>query len=755
MSNLIEPTPSITTPASTARTPLHISHSPSFVSNTFTAPSQVSRLSTPNIMNPPIDMKSNNLLNPTTITTTSTTATTLTPTGANSTSNDSKSSNSNSTGKTQVVFIHKLYDMLHDDSISHLIWWSPSLDSFYVTPGEEFSRALAQYFKHTNIASFIRQLNMYGFHKVNETFLNQEDQQQQSQQQQQQQSNRWEFRHSTNQFRKGDTESLKHIKRRSSKTLNAQKEIVNIKSLPPTSQPTDYAYSYQSEEANHYFAHHHSVTSINSPVDNRPRSPSTPVPQQSYQPQVQPQQYSVQPQVPIQQQPQEYIARPSIPAHTSYENATNFKLLDLTNQINLLRNDFFHMNSRCETLQNELKCQIIDSISVLDIVEKLSNNDDKTASDVRNLKNIINQRIQRINMIPIHQAPPMQQQYQQPPQPQQLTQPQQGAQLQVAQQGVPLPSGPPPPPQQQQHHSSVSSSYHLDSANSSRNPSTVSVAAQPYPLNPHYSIYNNSSESNNGFFRKREDSNNSKRNLSVYDPLQPVPSRHNSRILIEEPSSNLNPNFVGQQQLQQQHVFRNRAESTYSPLSNVGKSNNAQQQQQPLTPVNPPRIKTPVGEVKQQAQAPQPPPPPPPSTKQPVVSQLVQPQQRPSQVQTSRTNSLPNPIADHVAPQSPYFIQRNSFNAVYEHQKSLRIPSPRFNKTATPPRSVGETKETNLSTVGKESMLSSSTSTSAALPSVSELDKSIRNSVNLPPIIQHKDEHEGNGNDNNKRRKME
>lgn len=206
MSNLIQPVPSITTPASAARRPLHISHSPSFVNNTTPAPSQGSRLSTPSIMNPPIDMKSNNLLNPTT-TTTTTTTTTSTPTGTNNTSNDSKGNNTNSTGKTQVVFIHKLYDMLHDDSISHLIWWSPSLDSFYVTPGEEFSRALAQYFKHTNIASFIRQLNMYGFHKVNETFLNQEDQQQQ----QQQQSNRWEFRHSTNQFRKGDTESLKRI----------------------------------------------------------------------------------------------------------------------------------------------------------------------------------------------------------------------------------------------------------------------------------------------------------------------------------------------------------------------------------------------------------------------------------------------------------------------------------------------------------------------------------------------------------------
>ncbi|KAK6868669.1 Transcription factor SFL1 [Candida tropicalis] len=296
----------------------------------------------------------------------------------------------------------------------------------------------------------------------------------------------------------------------------------------------------------------------------------------------------------MQQSPQEYIARPSIPAHPSYENATNFKLLELTNQINLLRNDFFHMNTRYETLQNELKCQIADSISVLDIVEGLSKNDNRMISD------------------------------------------------------------------------------------------------------------------------------------------------------------------------QLQHpAFRSRAESTYSPLSNVGKSNNQQQPAKPPTPINPPRIKTPVSEVKkqqqqqqQQVQAP-PPPPPPPSTKQPVVPTVVQ--QKPSQVQTSRTNSLPNPITDHLAPQSPYFIQRNSFTSIYEHQKSLRIPSPRFN-TTTPPRSVPENKE-SLSSMAKETK--ETVVSTSALPSVSELDKSIRSSVSLPPIIQHKDEREGNSNynnddnDTNKRRKLE
>ncbi|PSK35380.1 hypothetical protein C7M61_004625 [Candidozyma pseudohaemuli] len=132
--------------------------------------------------------------------------------------------------KTQTVFIHKLYDMLEDLSLSHLIWWLPSHDSFCLYPGEEFSNVLAQYFKHTNIASFIRQLNMYGFHKVNDSFHSDEKGTPSGQ-------TRWEFRHAANQFRKGDVELLRLIKRKLSKVMSTPKEIVNLKLLPPTLNP--------------------------------------------------------------------------------------------------------------------------------------------------------------------------------------------------------------------------------------------------------------------------------------------------------------------------------------------------------------------------------------------------------------------------------------------------------------------------------------------------------------------------------------
>lgn len=145
-----------------------------------------------------------------------------------------------SSGKSQTVFIHKLFDMLEDRSLAHLIWWSPTQDSFFLYPGEEFSNVLAQYFKHTNIASFIRQLNMYGFHKVNDNFQNDDKHASDAHDQgggaqQQPHQTRWEFRHSANHFRKGDVESLSLIKRKSSKVASSHKEIVSLKTLPPTS----------------------------------------------------------------------------------------------------------------------------------------------------------------------------------------------------------------------------------------------------------------------------------------------------------------------------------------------------------------------------------------------------------------------------------------------------------------------------------------------------------------------------------------
>ncbi|XP_019610991.2 heat shock factor protein 4 isoform X5 [Rhinolophus sinicus] len=65
------------------------------------------------------------------------------------------------------AFLGKLWTLVGDSSTDHLIRWSPSGTSFLVSDQSRFAKeVLPQYFKHSNMASFVRQLNMYGFRKV-------------------------------------------------------------------------------------------------------------------------------------------------------------------------------------------------------------------------------------------------------------------------------------------------------------------------------------------------------------------------------------------------------------------------------------------------------------------------------------------------------------------------------------------------------------------------------------------------------------
>ncbi|ORX96313.1 hypothetical protein K493DRAFT_217746 [Basidiobolus meristosporus CBS 931.73] len=68
------------------------------------------------------------------------------------------------------TFVHKLHGMVEDKQYQHLISWNYSGTSFIVCNIVEFSReVLPKHFKHNNFSSFVRQLNMYGFHKVNKS----------------------------------------------------------------------------------------------------------------------------------------------------------------------------------------------------------------------------------------------------------------------------------------------------------------------------------------------------------------------------------------------------------------------------------------------------------------------------------------------------------------------------------------------------------------------------------------------------------
>ncbi|KAI5982082.1 HSF-type DNA-binding-domain-containing protein, partial [Pisolithus orientalis] len=64
-------------------------------------------------------------------------------------------------------FVKKLYKILEDQSFPHIVSCGPNGGCFVVKDMNEFTKSiLPRMFKHSNFASFVRQLNKYDFHKV-------------------------------------------------------------------------------------------------------------------------------------------------------------------------------------------------------------------------------------------------------------------------------------------------------------------------------------------------------------------------------------------------------------------------------------------------------------------------------------------------------------------------------------------------------------------------------------------------------------
>ncbi|VUZ56536.1 unnamed protein product [Hymenolepis diminuta] len=72
------------------------------------------------------------------------------------------------------AFLTKLRLLVDDSKTDTFIYWDPSGKSFHIRDGNRLAKdVLPMLFKHNNLSSFIRQLNMYGFRKVNraETYV--------------------------------------------------------------------------------------------------------------------------------------------------------------------------------------------------------------------------------------------------------------------------------------------------------------------------------------------------------------------------------------------------------------------------------------------------------------------------------------------------------------------------------------------------------------------------------------------------------